>query len=158
MTAARSEVLRDEREIVPHVGRLYRAALLLTGSQAGAEDLVLDTVTAAFAAHGRPQPGNMATGLYRILMDTFTAANSAEQREPRQAAARDPAKREPTRLTTTAGAGLAEAAALERLPGSDVAAALQALSAESRILVTLPTSRAFHTGRSRRSPASRPVT
>jgi RNA polymerase sigma-70 factor, ECF subfamily len=76
-------------------------------------------------------------GLYRILMDTFTAANSAEQREPRQAAARDPAKREPTRLTTTAGAGLAEAAALERLPGSAVAAALQALSAESRILVYL---------------------
>ncbi len=122
---------------MPHLGRLYSAALLLTGSQPGAGDLVLDTVTAAFASYGRPQPCNVATRLYRILIDEFTAAYSAEQRGSRQAAAREPAKREPARLNTSAGAELAQAPALARLPGSDVMAALQALPAESRILVYL---------------------
>lgn len=61
-----------ERLILPHLDRLFAAALRLARSQTDAEDLVQETVLRALQAYGSmDRSGHIAGWLYRILTNVF---------------------------------------------------------------------------------------
>ncbi len=61
-----------EREALVHLDTLYNVALRLTGNAPDAEDLVQDTVTKAYRAWDRYEPGtNCRAWLVTILRNTF---------------------------------------------------------------------------------------
>ena len=139
MTVASAEHAPASRELTPHLSRVYRAALLLAGDPAAAENLVLDTYSTAFAVFSRMAPGTDVTAwLYRILISAFTTAHGPGRPEAWFASM-------PGRPSAPPAAepGLADPAALERLPESQVTTALQALSLASRVLVYLADAEGF---------------
>ena len=130
---------RFERDVLPHLDRVYCAALRIAGDQADAQDLVQETFASAHAAFGQTEPGtNVKAWLYRILIGTF-ATNCRRQHEPRPAPAdgirnwRLPRARSPIRRGLTP----AEIKAVRRLPGSAVRRGLQQLPLDFRIVVYL---------------------
>jgi RNA polymerase sigma-70 factor, ECF subfamily len=133
--------VRFERAVLPHLNRVYRAALCLTGDQASAEDLVLETFATAAAAYGQIQPdGGVAAWLYRHLITAFASSSRLPQLSASQplpaCGARDPQLprgRSPGR----GWPALAEITALARLPGADVKRTLLELPQELRIVVYL---------------------
>jgi RNA polymerase sigma-70 factor, ECF subfamily len=114
-----------------HLGPLYRAALLLAGSPADAEDLVADTFTTALATHPRQWPSYARPWLYRILIGAFTAAHGPMSAGP------------PAHPGPPAAIGPAGPRALERLPDCDVIAALRALPMQCRMAVYLADAEEF---------------
>ncbi len=59
---------RFERDVLPHLARVYRAALCLTGDPAEAEVLVVEAFDRAYRAFPRCPPGpGRKVWLYRIL-------------------------------------------------------------------------------------------
>jgi RNA polymerase sigma-70 factor (ECF subfamily) len=129
-----------ERDVMPHLDRVYCAALRIAGDQADAEDLVQETFASAHAAFGQTEPGtNVTAWLYRILIGTFATSCRKQQHEPHPAPAdgnRDwplPRARSPIRRRLTP----AEIKAVERLPGSAVRRGLQQLPLDFRIVVYL---------------------
>ena len=131
---------RFERDALPFLDQLYSAALRMTRNPADAEDLVQETFAKAYASFHQFQQGtNLKAWLFRILTNTFINIYRKRQREPQRAG---PEKIEDWQLAraashTSSGLKSAEAEALERLPGTDVKAALQALPQEFRIAVYL---------------------
>ena len=131
---------RFERDVLPHLDRVYHAARCLAAGQAAAEDLAAETFARACAAFGQVEPGsNVTAWLYRILISTFTASSANQLREPQPATA-DAARNQPqahassrmrSRLTP------AQIKAVKRLPGSNVNKALQELPPDLRVVVYL---------------------
>jgi RNA polymerase sigma-70 factor (ECF subfamily) len=126
---------RFEREVLPHLDRVYCAALCLAEDQAEAGELVQETFARAYAEFGPTSPGsNVTAWLYRILF------GSAAGRGPGQGAAADgmgsgpPAR---TRLCARRGVSPADIMALMRLPGPVVKGALRQLPQDSRLAVYL---------------------
>lgn len=127
---ATDDHVRFERDVLPFVGQLQRAALGMTRNRFDAEDLVQDTLVRAYAAFHQFTPGtNLSAWLYRVLATTFLNTCRKRRREPDQSLRGDfdelgvPVDRlaQPIRS--------AEAEALGRLPGSDVIQALRGLPA-----------------------------
>jgi RNA polymerase sigma-70 factor (ECF subfamily) len=136
-----------DRDVLPHLGRVYRAALCLAGDQAEADELAQETFARACAAFGRLEPGiDVMTWLYRILVSTFASkpqpvsANGTDGRRPRPGSAR------------RGGPTWPEIRAVAHLPDADVRRALRELPAESRIVVHLADVEGLAAGR---SPTSR---
>lgn len=134
----RHDPARAGRMILPHLGRLHGAALLLAGGQAAAEHLLLATVDAALAASRWPRRGRAKAWLYQILIGIFTAAHGAMPPGPQQAGTR---ARQPAGDVPPASAE--PGPAVELLPDRDVMAALQALPVQSRITVYLADGEGF---------------
>src|SRR5262249_26964142 len=116
---------RFEREVLPHLDRVYCAVLCLADDQAQAGELVQETFARAYAALGQmPPETDMTARLYRILIST-QASSHRNRLEPRPAPARGtrsragPADRE--------GVSPAEISTVLRLPGPVVKGALQQL-------------------------------
>jgi RNA polymerase sigma-70 factor (ECF subfamily) len=129
---------RFERDALPHLDALYSAALKLTRSPAEAEDLVQETYLKAFASFHQYTDGtNLRAWLYRILTNTFINTYRKKQREPQQADTDEVEDWQMARAEGHLSGGLrsAEAEALDRLPDSDVTAALAALPEEFRMAV-----------------------
>src|SRR5450755_471727 len=76
---------RFERDVVPLMGQLHRAALRMTRNAADAEDLVQETLAKAYAAFHQFKPDtNLRAWLNRILANTFINGYRKRRREPVQ--------------------------------------------------------------------------
>jgi RNA polymerase sigma-70 factor, ECF subfamily len=131
---------RFERDAMPFVDQLYAAALRMTRNPADAEDLVQETFLKAFAAFHQFEEGtNLKAWLYRILTNTFINSYRKKQRQPVQAPTDEITDWQLAEAESHTSSGLksAEMEALDRLPDSDVKAALQSLPEEFRLAVYL---------------------
>jgi RNA polymerase sigma-70 factor (ECF subfamily) len=127
-----------EREALPLLDALYRAALVLTGDRLEAEDLLEKTMMNAHRQFGSfPEGTNLRGSLYRLLTNAYIGSLRALHRrmaegltdttiDSQWATAREhPSKR----------LSLAEVEALEALPGAVITEALQALRQDARMAV-----------------------
>jgi RNA polymerase sigma-70 factor (ECF subfamily) len=131
---------RFERDVLPYLDQLYAAAMRMTRNPADAEDLVQETFAKAYASFHQFQEGtNLKVWLFRILTNTFINAYRKRQREPQRSGTEEIEDWHLTRAAshTSPGMKFAETEALERLPGSEIKEALQALPEEFRIAVYL---------------------
>ena len=131
---------RFERDALQYLDQLYSAALRMTRNPTDAEDLVQETFTKAYASFHQYQPGtNLKAWLYRILTNAYINSYRKKQREPQQSGSDEIEDWQLARAESHTSSGLrsAEAEALDRLPDSDVKAALQQIPEEFRIAVYL---------------------
>ena len=76
---------RFEAEVLPHLDRLYSAALRYTRNSSDAEDLVQETIAKAFRSFHQYRPGtNLKAWLYRILHTTYISMYRKAQRRPQE--------------------------------------------------------------------------
>jgi RNA polymerase sigma-70 factor, ECF subfamily len=127
---------RFQRDVVPYMQQLYPAALRMTSNPTDAEDLVQETITKAYRAFHQFQPGtNLKAWLYRIMTNTRNSAYRKQSRQPLQSLYGDlediPVQTGPQAKVVES----AEAAALERLPDSEVLTALRELPEVFRTVV-----------------------
>jgi RNA polymerase sigma-70 factor, ECF subfamily len=131
---------RFERDALPFVDQLYAAGLRMTRNPADAEDLVQETFLKAFAAFHQFEEGtNLKAWLYRILTNTYINSYRKRQRQPVQAPTEEIHDWQIAEAESHTSSGLksAEVEALERLPDSDIKAALQRLPEDFRLAVYL---------------------
>ncbi|MFA9445095.1 sigma-70 family RNA polymerase sigma factor [Egicoccus sp. AB-alg6-2] len=77
--------VRFEAEVMPHLDRLYSAALRYTRHRADAEDLVQETVAKAYRSFHQYRPGtNLRAWLYRVLHTTYISMYRKAQRRPQE--------------------------------------------------------------------------
>jgi len=135
-------VLRErfERDVLPLLPSLYGAALRMTRNPADAEDLVQDTYLRAFRGFSGFQEGtNLKAWLYRILTNSFINTYRKKQREPQTVEGPDDIDEWYLfdRLGGRNVEGSAEEEVLDRIPDSEVKAALESLPENFRLPVLL---------------------
>jgi len=131
---------RFEEDVLPYLDQLYAAGMRMTRNPADAEDLVQETFAKAYASFHQFQVGtNLKAWLFRILTNTFINSYRKRQREPQRSGTEEIEDWQLARAASHTSAGLksAESEALERLPDSDIKAALQALPEDFRLAVYL---------------------
>jgi len=131
---------RFEQDVLPYLDQLYAAAMRMTRNPADAEDLVQETFAKAYASFHQFQKGtNLKAWLFRILTNTFINSYRKRQREPQRSGTEEIEDWQLARAASHTSTGLksAETEALERLPDSDIKAALQALPEDFRLAVYL---------------------
>lgn len=131
---------RFEDDVLPYLDQLYAAGMRMTRNPADAEDLVQETFAKAYASFHQFQVGtNLKAWLFRILTNTFINTYRKRQREPQRSGTEEIEDWQLARAASHTSAGLksAEMEALERLPDSDIKAALQALPEDFRLAVYL---------------------
>jgi RNA polymerase sigma-70 factor (ECF subfamily) len=131
---------RFERDALPFLDQLYAAAMRMTRNPSDAEDLVQETYLKAYAAfHQFEQGTNLKAWLYRILTNTYINSYRRRQRQPIQAPTDEITDWQLAEAESHTSSGLrsAETEALDRLPDSDVKAALQSLPEDFRLAVYL---------------------
>ncbi|RRO15179.1 sigma-70 family RNA polymerase sigma factor [Saccharopolyspora rhizosphaerae] len=131
---------RFERDAMPLLDQLYGAALRMTRNAQDAEDLVQETYLKAFSAFASFTQGtNLKAWLYRILTNTYINGYRKRQRQPQQQPTDEIADWQLAQAENHTSTGLrsAEVEALDRLPDTDVKAALQLLAEEFRMVVYL---------------------
>jgi RNA polymerase sigma-70 factor (ECF subfamily) len=125
---------------MPLLDQLYGTALRLTRNRTDAEDLVQETYLKAYAAFGSFRTGtNLRAWLYRILTNIYLDGCRRRQRQPALHPTEEITDWQFMQAAghTSTGLRSAEVEALDRLPDSDVRAALQELSENSRMAVYL---------------------
>jgi RNA polymerase sigma-70 factor, ECF subfamily len=76
---------RFEAEVLPHLDRLYSAALRYTRDPTDAEDLVQESMAKAYRSFHQYRPGtNLKAWLYRILHTTYISIYRKAQRRPQE--------------------------------------------------------------------------
>jgi RNA polymerase sigma-70 factor, ECF subfamily len=131
---------RFEEDVLPFLDQLYAAGMRMTRNPADAEDLVQETFAKAYASFHQFQAGtNLKAWLFRILTNTFINSYRKRQREPQRSGTEEIEDWQLARAASHSSSGLksAETEALERLPDSDIKAALQALPEDFRLAVYL---------------------
>src|SRR5256885_3933612 len=131
---------RFERDAMPMLDQLYSAALRMTRNPADAEDLVQETYLKAYAAFESFRAGtNLKAWLYRILTNTYLNGYRKRQRQPIQQPTEEITDWQLAQAESHTSSGLrsAELEAMDRLPDTDVKAALQELPEEFRLAVYL---------------------
>ena len=131
---------RFEADVLPFLDQLYAAGMRMTRNPADAEDLVQETFAKAYASFHQFQEGtNLKAWLFRILTNTFINTYRKRQREPQRSGTEEIEDWQLARAASHTSSGLksAETEALERLPDSDIKAALQALPEDFRLAVYL---------------------
>jgi RNA polymerase sigma-70 factor, ECF subfamily len=77
--------VRFESEVLPHLDRLYSAALRYTRDATDAEDLVQETVAKAYRSFHQYREGtNLKAWLYRVLHTTYISMYRKAQRRPQE--------------------------------------------------------------------------
>jgi len=135
---ARAE--RFERDAMPLLDQLYSAAMRMTRNPADAEDLVQETYLKAYGAFGSFKEGtNLKAWMYRILTNTYINGYRKRQRQPVQQPTEEISDWQIAQAESHTSSGLrsAEVEAMDRLPDTDVKAALQQLPEEFRLAVYL---------------------
>lgn len=130
---------RFEEDALPFLDQLYSAALRMTRNPQDAEDLVQDTYAKAYSAFHQFKPGtNLKAWMYRILTNSYINTYRKIQRQPKQVTEEvEDWQIAAAAAHSSVGLKSAEMEALERLPDSDVKAALQELSEDFRYTVYL---------------------
>ncbi len=131
---------RFTADAMPFLDQLYAAAMRMTRNPADAQDLVQETFLKAFAAFGSFRTGtNLRAWLYRILTNTYINGYRKKQRQPQVSPTDEIGDWQLAAAESHTSSGLrsAEMDALDRLPDTDVKAALQELPEEFRIAVYL---------------------
>ncbi|WP_092529623.1 sigma-70 family RNA polymerase sigma factor [Amycolatopsis arida] len=131
---------RFERDAMPLLDQLYSAALRMTRNPADAEDLVQETYLKAYAAFSSFRAGtNLKAWLYRILTNTYINSYRKRQRQPVQQPTEEITDWQLAKAESHTSTGLrsAEVEAMDKLPDSDVKAALQQLPEDFRLAVYL---------------------
>jgi RNA polymerase sigma-70 factor, ECF subfamily len=120
---------RFEADVLPYLDQLYAAGMRMTRNPADAEDLVQETFAKAYASFHQFQAGT----------NTFINTYRKRQREPQRSGTEEIEDWQLARAASHTSSGLksAETEALERLPDSDIKAALQALPEDFRLAVYL---------------------
>ncbi len=87
----RQELTEDERrrrfevEVLPHLDRLYGAAMRYTRDPHDAADLVQESVAKAYRSFHQYRPGtNLKAWLYRVLHTTYLSLYRKQQRRPQE--------------------------------------------------------------------------
>ena len=127
-------------QAMPLMSSLYSGALRMTRNPADAEDLVQETYLRAYRGFGGFQEGtNLKAWLYRILTNTYINSYRRKQRQPVQAPTEEITDWQlaSSESHTSVGLRSAETEALDRLPDSDIKAALQSLPEDFRLAVYL---------------------
>ncbi|MET9679154.1 sigma-70 family RNA polymerase sigma factor [Streptomyces coeruleorubidus] len=122
------------------LGRMYSAALRMTRDPADAEDLVQETYARAYASFHQFRDGtDLRAWLYSILTTTFLNSCRAQRSRSRCDSVAEFEDQQPGRAAPHLPTGLcsAEIEALDRLPDTDVKAALRTIPAGFRIAVYL---------------------
>ena len=128
-----------EAEALPHLDRLYAAALRYVRRPADADDLVQEALTTAFRAYHQVEEGsNVRAWLYRVLHTTFLSQYRRDGRRPTE---------DPTEGVEIAASGAVDPAraslpsaehdALAAFGPTEVREALAALPEEQRVAVYL---------------------
>jgi RNA polymerase sigma-70 factor (ECF subfamily) len=137
--AARVEAF--EAEALPHLDRLYGAALRYVRRPADADDLVQEALTTAFRAYHQVEEGsNVRAWLYRVLHTTFLSQYRREGRRPTEDSTEDMVAAATGAIITgrtRATAPSAENLALDAFGPDEVREALAALPEEQRVAVYL---------------------
>ncbi|WP_414637534.1 sigma-70 family RNA polymerase sigma factor [Amycolatopsis sp.] len=131
---------RFERDAMPLLDQLYSAAMRMTRNPADAEDLVQETYLKAYGAFNSFKEGtNLKAWMYRILTNTYINGYRKRQRQPVQQPTEEISDWQIAQAESHTSSGLrsAEVEAMDRLPDSDVKAALQQLPEEFRLAVYL---------------------
>ena len=129
---------RFERDALPFLDQLYAAAMRMTRNPSDAEDLVQETYAKAFSSFHQFREGtNLKAWMYRILSNTFINSYRKKQRQPQQSMADQVEDWQLARAEAHTSTGLrsAEMDALDKLAGSEVKDALQALPEDFRMAV-----------------------
>jgi RNA polymerase sigma-70 factor, ECF subfamily len=137
---AEERAARFERDAMPLLDQLYGAALRMTRNPADAEDLVQETFLKAYSAFETFRAGtNLKAWLYRILTNTYINGYRKRQRQPQQSPTDEITDWQIAQAGEHTSQGLpsAEMEALDRLPDTDVKAALQQLPDDFRMAVYL---------------------
>ncbi|EHY88733.1 RNA polymerase sigma-70 factor, TIGR02947 family [Saccharomonospora azurea NA-128] len=138
--ADRELVERFERDAMPLVDQLYSAAMRMTRNPADAEDLVQETYLKAYAAFSSFKKGtNLKAWMYRILTNTYINGYRKRQRQPVQQPTDEITDWQLAQAESHTSKGLrsAEVEAMDKLPDTDVKAALQQLPEDFRLAVYL---------------------
>lgn len=130
-----------EAEALPHLDRLYAAALRYVRRPADADDLVQEALTTAFRAFHQVEEGsNVRAWLYRVLHTTFLSQYRRDGRRPTEDVTEDVE----LAAATTRTDGLAprstpsaEQVALSTFGATEVKEALATLPEEQRVAVYL---------------------
>jgi len=129
-----------EEEALPHVDRLYAAALRYVRRPADADDLVQEALTTAFRAFHQVEEGsNVRAWLYRVLHTTFLSQYRRDGRRPSEDPTED-IERSVSPRPDGVGPGSAPSAehiALASFGPSEVRQALAELPEEQRVAVYL---------------------
>jgi RNA polymerase sigma-70 factor (ECF subfamily) len=130
-----------EAEVLPHLDRLYSAALRYVRRPADADDLVQEALTTAFRAYHQVAEGsNVRAWLYRVLHTTFLSQYRRDGRRPTEDPTEDmegAARDEVAGGPNTATAPSAEQVALSAFGPVEVREALAVLPEEQRVAVYL---------------------
>jgi RNA polymerase sigma-70 factor, ECF subfamily len=140
----RRELDHDERvrafeaEALPHLDRLYAAALRYVRRPSDADDLVQEALTTAFRAYHQVEEGsNVRAWLYRVLHTTFLSQYRRDGRRPTEDPTED-VEAAASPLSDGSGASpSAEQDALSAFGPVEVRRALAALPEEQRVAVYL---------------------
>ena len=127
-------------EALGYMRQLHAKASRMTRNHSDAEDLVQETYARAYASFHQFKEGtNLRAWLNRILTNTFISSYRKRQREPQRSGTEEIEDWQLARAASHSSSGLksAESEALERLPDSDIKAALQALPEDFRLAVYL---------------------
>ncbi|MEU4824331.1 sigma-70 family RNA polymerase sigma factor [Actinomadura citrea] len=138
-TATPDNARRYERDVLPLADPLYISAVRMTRNSADAEDLVQETLAKAYVNFHQFQEGtNLKAWLHRILTNNFINTYRKKQREPQRAGSEELEEWQIAQAEAHAsGFRSAESEALDRIPDSQVVAALRALPKDFRDAVYL---------------------
>ncbi|WP_460353825.1 sigma-70 family RNA polymerase sigma factor [Mycobacterium sp. ZZG] len=129
---------RFERDVLPLLDQLYRAAVRHTGNPADAEDLVQETMVKAYRAFHRFEDGtNTRAWLLRIMTNTWITSYRRARCRPEELLSEDITDAQFAGQARHSSTGLpsAEVAALEALGDDEVRDALGALREDQRLVV-----------------------
>jgi RNA polymerase sigma-70 factor (ECF subfamily) len=129
---------RFQRDAIPLLEPLYRRALRMTRHRPDAEDLLQDTLLSAYAGFGSFREGtNLNAWLHRILTNTYIDNYRKKQRQPEQYPTEQITDQQLAAHADHCPTGLrsAEDQALEILPDTRIAVAMQTLPEQLRMSV-----------------------
>ncbi|VEG53833.1 ECF subfamily RNA polymerase sigma-24 factor [Mycolicibacterium aurum] len=140
MTDMTEDAIRErfERDALPVLDQLYRAARRYTGNAADAEDLVQETMAKAYGAFHRFEDGtNIRAWLLRILTNTWIKSYRRAQCRPAEVLSDGitDAQLAASAGHSSTGMQSAELAALQALGDDEVRDALEQLREDQRLVV-----------------------
>lgn len=129
---------RFEDEVLPHLDRLYSAALRYTRDATDAEDLVQEAVAKAYRSYHQYREGtNLRAWLYRVLHTTYLSMYRKAQRRPQEDLKEELDDRTLRHEDLRRGSASVERQVLERFGVEEVRQALADLPEPFRIAVFL---------------------